>query len=233
MLDSSPLVDFAVLAAEQEVCPDIVSLQREKATSGLDLRLVPHEGHNILCDLSLARPRPVVPISLQSSVFSTIHGLAHQGPIPTIKAISQRFVWKGMKRIIRDWCRTCHDCQASKVARHITVPLSPPPVPLRRFETVHVDIVGPLPEANGHKYVFTMIDRFSRWVEVYPLVTITAEACCTALLRAWISRFGVPSKLISDRGAQFTSAVWRDLNRLLGIDSMTTTAYHPQANGMI
>ena len=92
-LDSSPPVDFAVLASEQKLCPEVLSLQDNKMASGLNLRLVPHEGHNILCDLSLARPQPLVPVSLQSSVFSTIHGLAHQGPIPTIKAISQRFVW--------------------------------------------------------------------------------------------------------------------------------------------
>ena len=65
------------------------------------------------------------------------------------------------------------------------------------------------------------------------MVTITAEECCNALIRGWISRFGVPASLVSDRGTQFTSSMGRELNRLLGISNSTTTAYHPQANGMV
>ena len=81
--------------------------------------------------------------------------------------------------------------------------------------------------------MLTMIDRFTRWVEVFPMTSITAEECCNGLIRGWISRFGVPSSLVSDRGTQFTSSMWRELNRLLGISCSTTTAYHPQANGMV
>ena len=49
----------------------------------------------------------------------------------------------------------------------------------------------------------------------------------------WIARFGVPDTLLSDRGPQFTSNLWAALNKLLGISASTTTAYHPQANGMV
>ena len=70
-------------------------------------------------------------------------------------------------------------------------------------------------------------------VEVHPLISISAESCCQALLHSWISRFGVPSSIISDRGAQFTSLMWKELNRLLGVKCQTTTAYHPQANGLV
>ena len=98
---------------------------------------------------------------------------------------------------------------------------------------VHVDLVGPLPEAENNRYLFTMVDRFTRWVEVVPLATITAESCCTAFVRSWVSRFGIPSTLISDRRAQFTSNMWKELHRLLGVKARSTTAYHPQANGMV
>jgi len=48
----------------------------------------------------------------------------------------------------------------------------------------------------------------------------------------WISRFGVLEQLTSDKGVQFTSAIWRILCSRLGIKQLFTTAYHPQANGM-
>ena len=56
---------------------------------------------------------------------------------------------------------------------------------------------------------------------------------CQALIRHWISKFDVPGDITSDRGRQFTSQLWQDLNRLLGIASHNTTAYHAQANGLI
>jgi hypothetical protein len=77
------------------------------------------------------------------------------------------------------------------------------------------------------------VDRFSRWPEAIPMAGATAEDCAKALLRGWIARFGVPSDLTSDRGPQFTSALWAHLNRLMGTAAGNTTAYHPQANGMV
>jgi transposase InsO family protein len=65
------------------------------------------------------------------------------------------------------------------------------------------------------------------------LANITAAACAEALFQAWIMRYGVPAAITSDRGAQFTSAVWAAMCRLLNIDHLSTTAFHPQANGMV
>ena len=57
--------------------------------------------------------------------------------------------------------------------------------------------------------------------------------CQNFLIRHWIARFGIPNDIISDRGAQFTSCLWTELVRSLGVTMHQTTAYHPQANGMI
>ena len=78
-----------------------------------------------------------------------------------------------------------------------------------------------------------MIDRSTRWVEVVPLTSTTATAFADALVAGWISRFGVPVAITTDRGAQLTSAVWQVLCKKLGIIHITTTAYHPQANGLV
>ena len=61
----------------------------------------------------------------------------------------------------------------------------------------------------------------------------SAEACIKGFLRHWIARFDVPGDLTLDRGPQFTSELWTELNRLLGILASNTTAYHPQANGLV
>lgn len=144
--------------------------------------------------------------------------------------MSQKFVWKGIQKQVGLWAKQCVACQS---ATHVKAPLAPFPVPHRRFDHIHVDLVGPLPPSQGCSYLLTVIDRFTRWPEVIPLSDITADECARALLFHWITRFGVPLDMVSDRGPQFTGQLWTSLSTLLGIQLHHTTAYHPQANGLI
>lgn len=203
------------------------------ATTGLQLEDIPFGSSTVICDTSTGVTRPILPSSWTRQIFDQIHGLSHAGPRPTQHAISQRFVWHGMKKDIRKWCKECHNCQSSKVHRHTRAPLMERPPPTNRFCSLHVDLVGPLPASQGMVYLFTIIDRFTRWPEAIPLPDAHASTCAKALVHHWISRFGVPENITSDRGGQFTSTLWAECNKLLGIDSHTTTAYHPQANGMV
>jgi hypothetical protein len=95
------------------------------------------------------------------------------------------------------------------------------------------DLVGPLPLSSGFSYLFTVVDRTTRWPEAVPLSSVAAADCAAALLQGWIQRFGVPSTITSDRGPQFTSQLWAALCKLLSITHVQTTAYHPQANGLV
>ncbi|RUS71885.1 hypothetical protein EGW08_020359 [Elysia chlorotica] len=73
----------------------------------------------------------------------------------------------------------------------------------RRFGDIHVDLVGPLPSSEGCSYLFTIVDRFTRWPEAVPIHNAETITCARALLRNWISRFGVPDTITSDQGPQF------------------------------
>ena len=117
--------------------------------------------------------------------------------------------------------------------RHSHTPLSSFPVPDAHFDVIHIDLVGPLPTARGFTYLLTSVDRFTRWPEAFPLSHITAEAVAQAFLSGWISRFGVPSTIVTDRGRQFESDLWHTLMSLLGSKRAHTMAYHPQTNGMV
>jgi cleavage and polyadenylation specificity factor subunit 1 len=226
-----PSIDFHELALAQKNSDEIEAYRT--SITGLVFEDIPFGEDTLLCDVSTKNVRPVVPKEWTKRIFDTIHGLSHSGCRPTQHAISSRFVWHNLKKDVRRWCRECHPCQASKIQHHVRAPLVERSPPDRRFGSLHVDIVGPLPPSEGMKYLFTVVDRFTRWPEAIPMADCTTETCVKSFIRYWISRFGVPCDVTSDRGPQFTSQLWKEMNQLLGISSTRTTAYHPQANGMV
>jgi cleavage and polyadenylation specificity factor subunit 1 len=93
--------------------------------------------------------------------------------------------------------------------------------------------VGPLQYSNSFNYIFTIIDRTSKWMEAIPLLETSAAVCAKALTFTWISCFGAPETITSDRGPQFTSNLWFQLCEMLNISHKQTTAYHPESIGAV
>ena len=76
-----------------------------------------------------------------------------------------------------------------------------------RFDHIHIDLVGLLSPSAGHRYIFTFVDRFTRWAEAVPIADITTDTVAHAFIATWVSRFDVPLSLTSDRGGQFEANV--------------------------
>jgi Integrase core domain len=115
-----------------------------------------------------------------------------------------------------------------------TAEVQPIPTPIQRFTHVHVDLVGPLPlSSEGYAYLLTAVDRTSRWFEAVPLRSVTAADVAEGFVATWVARFGVPATITSDRGIQFSSALWAVAMKKLGIKHLMTTAFHPQSNGLV
>ena len=225
-------IDYRELALQQLSDPDIKN--SKNLFSSLILENIQFDNETfILCDTSTGKPRPIVPLNLRKKIFEMIHGLTHPSIRSSVRLITEKFVWHGISRDIRSWARTCDKCQRSKIHRHVESGIGSYATPRRRFCHIHVDIVGPLPVSNGYRYLFTIIDRSTRWPEAVPLEEANAASCAYALLDRWISRFGVPHDITSDRGSTFISELWKSLAGIMGSRVHYTTAYNPESNGII
>jgi len=96
-----------------------------------------------------------------------------------------------------------------------------------------MDLITDLPLAEGFDSILVMVDQgLTKGVILIACnKTITAEGTAKLLLENLYKRFGLPDKIISDRGPQFASKAFKDLLKLLGIKSALSTAYHPQTDG--
>lgn len=179
-------------------------------------------------------PQLVIPESLRKEIMVECHDKAtagHGGIDRTLKRIAQRYYFPGMRRFVTEYLKTCIECQRYKPSNVKPAGLLQTPVPAQRFEVLAVDLFGPLPRGSlGERWLLVVEDTASKWVELFPLVEATAEACARALIDEVFLRYGVPRRLISDNGVQFVADVMKHAMAALGVKQNLIPLYHPEAN---
>ena len=129
----------------------------------------------------------------------------------------------GLFKDVSIQARGCLHCQRSKFQQHVHSSVPQIPAPAGQFSHTQVDLVGPLPSSRTfHSSLY----HYGQDLSVF-------QGCARVLISCWISRFGVPAKITSDHGAQFTSSLWGVLCSLLTISYSKTTSFHPQSNDLV
>jgi len=202
-------------------------------SSGGTYQLAPITG--LLVCVSPQRPeqRIVLPPKLRYTIFTHYHRLAaHARRQKTYALIAKGFYWFGMWKDIAAMVVQCWECQKAKAPlkdRFGELVLFPCSEPL---EIMATDILGGLgTSAQGNKYVLVVCDKFTRWADFLPMKNMLAETVADALCDHVFYKIGLPKKLLSDRGAQFTSRLMRRLCTRFDVNKIYTSAYHPQSDG--
>lgn len=185
-------------------------------------------------DIDEEEPQLVIAASGIPEVLHEYHDTptaGHYGIERTYQRIARRFYWPGMRKAITEHVGRCIECQRFKATNLKPAGLLQTPIQSQRFEVIAIDLFGPLPETpTGQRWIFIIEDTTSRWTEIFPLKTATAEACARCLIDEIVLRYGVPRKVISDNGVQFVTAVMQQVAHVLGFKQCLTPVYHPESN---
>ena len=124
-------------------------------------------------------------------------------------------------------CNTRSTPQGHKVK----APLGEIPLAKEFLDIVSLDIVGPLPVTErGNKYLLTFIYHFTRYCDAVPIARQDTGTIAREFVIRIITQLGVPRRMLTDKGANFTSELIQETCRLLKIQKLQTSSYNPQAN---
>jgi len=159
----------------------------------------------------------------------------HQGISRTIKRIKLHHTWKGLNKDVIEFIKKCSSCQFNKSSNYTTQqPMVVTSTAAKPFEKIFLDIVGPLETTTeGNSYILTMQDDLTKFSAAVPLVNHTANSIAKAFVENFVCQHGIPDSLVTDQGQDFLSKIFTACCKLLQIDKIKTTAYHPQSNGAL
>jgi len=120
------------------------------------------------------------------------HNLTHCGIRATIKFISETYTWPNLKKDCTVWVQFFVPCQQTKVQPYTKSAYQHFPLTSERLSEIHVDLIGPLPESDGNRYVLMFVDRFTRWFTATPLPRQDVHTVISGFLWDWTTNYGAP-----------------------------------------
>ena len=177
---------------------------------------------------------PLIPVALQPLFLTQCHDspqAGHLGAEKTASRLRHLGYWVGMLQDVERHCHACSTCQEAKPPAPSRAPLTNIPIGLP-WEMVAVDILQLPLSCQNNKYLLVIQDYFTKWAEAIPLPDQTANRITRELIHVF-TRFGLPTILHSDQGANFESTILRQTLDAFGVRKSRTTAYHPQGDGMV
>ncbi|CAM1312606.1 Uncharacterised protein r2_g2308 [Pycnogonum litorale] len=167
--------------------------------------------------------RLVIPVAKRSHVIEKLHS-AHQGVTKTMLVAKNSVYWPGLCKYIEDKCLSCTACQ-SVGSNTRKEPMLGFPVPQYPFQVIGMDLFY----LDSCQFLI-LVDYLSKFPFVHPLEHTNTTNILSVLKRVF-SEHGIPEKIISDNGAQFTSAEFLNFCEQHKIAHSTSSPIHQQGNG--
>ena len=169
-------------------------------------------------------------LNLIKEVHDCTHESAHTGWERTLAALRDGFYWPCMRSDITEYVRSCNPCQKIKHDQGSGIGyLQPLDIPTNPFDHITLDFITGLPLSHNKDAILVVVDKLTKYAHfIATTAEVTAEESAGLLFKRVIKFFGMPSRIISDRDPQWTSALWKLLALLFGTQLALSTSKHPQ-----
>ena len=162
------------------------------------------------------------------------HEVGHGAFRRTVERLKSWCWWSSCINDAYRYCKACRVCKVNKYHLEKPVPILSHPEVSRVFQRVHLDLVGPLPlTSQGHRYIMTCIDAFSRFAICVPLMNKTMSCVARNFVDHVICAYGPIESLYTDRGLEWVGSDFKEAVRNLGISQSFTCAFSPNSNGLV
>ena len=176
--------------------------------------------------------RRLTPPSLRNAIISRTHLLGHLSSRKLIKIIQTTDFWPGMKKDIKDFCKTCLSCLWIRPPRGQQYKLGYP-VTGQLGEVMQIDVVSGLKRTEKGSYFATCIDTFSRFVIAFPLRNDKSEEIVNKLETYVFSLFGPPRIIVTDGAMNLGKSVkMQELCNLYQTQIKIRSPYSSRSLGM-
>lgn len=179
--------------------------------------------------------RWVVPKGVRWQIVKKNHDdIGHFALDKTLEKIQLNYWFPSMRRFIKKYISSCLECAYAKASGGKKPGfLHPIQKICEPFDTLHLDHVGPFVRSGkGNTYILVIIDSFTRFIYL-KAVKNTKSSSTVKVMQEYISIFGVPRRVISDRGTSFTSSVFKHFLLDKGIHHVLNAVATPRANGQV
>jgi hypothetical protein len=137
-----------------------------------------------------------------------------------------------MAKDVRSFTDSCDGCGANKQWRERRRGfLKPLPIPDRLWSEISIDFIEKLPESEGCQNMIVVTDRLGKGIVADGLPDLEVETVAKWFIRRYYPHHFLPFAIVSDRGSQFTSALWTRICQMLRIKRRLSTAFSPETDG--
>lgn len=171
-------------------------------------------------------------LKLISEYHDSTHG-GHLGIRKTTMKLKQRYIWKNMYRMTKQYILNCPQCRINKQTKHTKEPFTLTDTPGTSFEVVSIDTVGPLRLSNHFRYILTIQCDLTKYIVAYPMETKDARTVAKTLVENFILIYGNFKILKSDKGTEFTNQLMSEMCGLLRIKQIFSAPYHHETLGSL
>ena len=208
------------------------SVTKTLSNSCLQLKLEQTSRIIPLCNSTI---KPILPADIYEKIAKVHSGAnGHLGARSMFERLKHsNIMWKGMRKDINTFNKHCPACQKNNQVHNKNVAFPFKVHGDTLMDKVDIDfIVGLRPDDKGFDTIMTIIDSFSRWVHLIPMIGLNATNAAEAIINH-CGVFGIPKRFTHDNDRILIGNIVKETITILGTKAEVSLAYSKEEQGIV